>query len=364
MKKSSRLVRSLLLALVVLVSACVPRATPTPQPATEAAPVAEENVLNIYNWDDYMDETLLTDFEEEYGITINYSTYLSNEELIDVLLAGPVEYDLVVPSDYAVAILRSESKFGSLDKANIPNFDNIDPAFLNPVYDPGNRYCIPYQWGTTGIGYNIKATGRELKGWSDVFDPAFAGRVSFLEEPRESFAAILLYLGYSPNTTNPIEINAAAEFLKSHADFIATYAPDTGQDLLASGEVDIALEYSGDIFQIMAENPDIRYVIPQEGTMIWSDSLCLLATAPHKENAEKFMNYLLEPEVGAALSNYLRYATPNQAALPFLNEEDRNHPGLYPSEEVRSRMFFFADVGAAGQLYEDAWNDVMANRGQ
>jgi len=364
MKQSFILVRYLFLTLVVLVSACARKATPAPQPATEAAPVAEDNVLNIYNWNDYMDETLLTNFEKEYGIKINYSTFANNDELTKVLMAGPVEYDIVVPPNYGIQYLRNESKLGSLDRSNIPNFNNIDPAFINPDYDPGNRYCIPYQWGTTGIGYNIKATGREIHGWSDVFDPAYAPRVSMLDDARESLGSILLYLGYSPNSTNLIEINEAAEFLKSHDDIITSFAPDTGQDQLVAGEVDIVLEYSGDIFQVMADNPDIRYVIPQEGALIWSDNLCLLASAPHKGNAEKFMNYLLEPEVGAALSNYLHYATPNQAALPFVNEEDRSNPGIYPSEEVRARLFFSADLGSATQLYTDAWNDVMANRGQ
>lgn len=364
MNKSNNLFRYLFLALVVLVSACAPKSTPAPQPVTEAAPVAEDNVLNIYNWTEYMDETILTNFEEEYGITVNYSTYTGNEELIDVLNAGPVEYDLVVPTDYAVTTLRNDSKLGSLDRANIPNFGNIAPAFINPAYDPGNRYCIPYQWGSTGIGYNIKATGREIRGWSDVFDPAFAGRVSMLEDPRESLGAILLYLGYSPNTTDQIKINEAAEFLKSHADHIAAFASDNGQDLLAAGEVDIALEYNGDIFLVMAENPDLRYVIPEEGAITWSDNLCLLASAPHKENAEKFMNYLLEPEVGAALSNYLHYASPNQAAIPFLNAEDLNNPGLYPPAEVRARMFFNVDLGLENALYTDVWNDIMASRGQ
>lgn len=364
MKNPSRLVQCLFLALILLVSACTPTAAPTPEPTAEIVPVAEDNVLNIYNWDDYMDDTILAAFEEEFGITINYTTYTSNEELIDVLMAGPVDYDLVVPSDYAVEFLRRESQFGSLDKTNIPNFENIAPTFINPSYDPGNRYCIPYQWGTTGVGYNIKATGKEISSWADVFDPVYEGRVSFMEEPREAFAAILLYLGYSPNTTNQVELDEATEFFKSHADQIAVFAPDTGQDLLAAGEVDIAHEYNGDIFQIMADNPDIRYMIPSEGAMIWSDNLCLLADAPNKENAEKFMNYLLDAEVGAALSNYLRYASPNQAALPFLNEADRNHPGLYPPEEVLARMFFFADVGSAGQLYDDAWSDVLASRDQ
>ena len=365
MKSFSNFFQFGLLAFVVLVSACAPVSAPTTKPPTEIVP-EKSNLLNIYNWDDYMDEAILTNFEEEFGVTVNYTTYGGMDELIEVLSAGSVDYDLVVPVDYAVAYLRNESMFGAPERANIPNFNNIAPTFINPYYDPGNRYCIPYQWGTTGIGYNIQSTGIEINSWSDVFDLGAERpvRISMLSDSRESLGAILLFLGYSPNTTNQVEIEEAAEFLMSHADLIVSYDPDTGSELLAAGEVDITLEYSGDIFQHMETNPDIRYVIPNEGAIIWSDNVCLLANAPNKENAELFMNYLLEPEVGAALSNYLRYATPNQAALPLINESDRDNPGLYPTEDVLSKLFFLTDIGDANQLFENAWNNVMSNYDQ
>jgi len=358
-----KLFLSLIITLLVLISACTPTPEADREPPTEIAPDAESSVLNIHNWYDYIDESILTDFEEKFGITINYTNFESNEELIDELMAGPVDYDLVVPSDYAVEILRNEGIFGSLDKSNIPNFTNLSPTFINPAYDPGNRYCIPYQWGTTGIGYNIQATGIEITGWNDVFNPSFKGRIALLDDPRETLGAILLYLGYSPNTTNQLQINEAVEFLKTNSALIARYIADSEEIILATGEIDIAHEYSGEVFVAMEEYPEFHYVIPKEGAMIWSDNLCLLADAPNKENAEKFLNYLLEAEVGAALSNYLRYATPNQASLPLINEADRNNPALYPTNEVLARLFFFADVGSATKLYEDAWNDVISSHG-
>ena len=364
MKNINRMVLRAFLVLFVLVSACTSTATSVQETPSDAATAESKSVLNIHNWADYIDESILAGFEEKFGVTINYTTFTSNEDLINELLAGPVDYDLVVPTDYAVELLRKKGVFGAIDKANVPNFANIDPTFINPSYDPGNRYCIPYQWGTIGIGYNVTATGTEIQGWSDIFDPAFAGRVALLDEPRVVLGAILLYLGHSPNTTNQIEIIQAAEFLKLNAGHVASYLPDTGQDSLAAGEVDIVMEWSGDIFTIMADNADIRYVIPNDGTIIWSDNVCLLANAPNKENAEKFMNYLLNPEVSAALSNYLRYATPNEAALPFINQEDRDNPGMYPSDEVKDRLFFLTDVGSTAKDYTDAWADVIANHGQ
>jgi len=263
-----------------------------------------------------------------------------------------------------VEIMRNADLLAPLDKNNIPNLTNVDPSFVSPAYDPGNRYCVPYQWGTLGIGYNIKATGRELTSWQDLFDPAFAGRVSLLADARLTMGVVLLYLGYSPNTTSGIEIAKARDFLVEHAAQIAEYAPDTGQDLLTAGTVDVAFEWSGDIFQAMEESADIRYVIPQEGSLIWTDNMCILATAPHKEMAEKFINYVLKPEVGAAISNYVRFGSPNQAAMPLLNQEDRDNPALYPSDEVRQRLFFLADVGPeATKLYEAAWAEVLAAQG-
>jgi spermidine/putrescine transport system substrate-binding protein len=337
----------------------------TPAPLPSPMPIGADQELNIYNWDTYIDPAVLTAFEQEYGVKIRYDLFENNEAMLATVQAGTTDYDIVVPSDYMVEIMHKADLLAPLSRSNIPNLQNLDPAFVSPAYDPGNRYCVPYQWGTIGIGYNLKATGRVITGLQDLFDPAFAGRVSLPAEAREALGIALLYLGHSPNTTKPANIAQARDFLIEHADQIAVYAPDTGQDLLAAGTVDLAFEYSGDIFQVMADNPDLRYVIPYDGSFIWTDNLCTLATAPHKEMAEKFINYVLEPEVGAAISDFIRFGSPNQAALPLLNKEDRDNPVLYPSDEERQRLFFLVDVGPeATKLYEDAWAEVLAARGR
>lgn len=346
--------------LVVALSGCGGTPTPAPTPTEAAA----EQALNIYNWDTYIDPAVLTDFEQEFGVKIRYDLFENNESMLEAVQDGTTDYDIVVPTDYMVEIMHKADLLAPLDKDNIPNFGNLDPSFVSPAYDPGNRYCVPYQWGTMGIGYNIRATQRELTSWKDLFDPAFAGRVSLLADARLTMGVVLLYLGYSPNTTSATEIAEARDFIIEHADQIAEFAPDTGQDLLAEGTVDVAFEWSGDIFQVMEDNADLRYVIPEEGALLWTDNLCILATAPHKEIAEKFINYVLEPTVGAAISNYIRFGSPNQAALPLLNAEDRNNPAIYPSDQVRQRLFLLADVGPVGtRVYEEAWAEVLAAKG-
>lgn len=352
---------SLALGIWALAACSEPKvlATPeTPQPTVEAA-----TELIVYNWDTYIDPSILSDFEAEFGVTVSYTTYANNEDMLASVIANPGKYDIVIPTDYMVAQMRREGRLAALNKANIPNIKNIDPDFLSPSFDPGNRYCLPYQWGTMGIGYDPALTGREITGWADFFDPAFRGKVSLLEDGRLSLGITLLYLGYSPNTTDPSEIAAAKNFLVDHNDHIYAYAPDTGQDLLVNGEVTMAFEWNGDIFQIQEENPNFQYVIPREGSLFWMDGMCILADAPHKELAEKFINYLLEPEVGARLSNYVRYATPNLASMPLINESDRNNLAIYPSAEVRSRLFSIADVGAeTAAIYDQAMQDVLASQ--
>ena len=346
--------------LLVTLSGCGGTPAPSPSPT----PAAADQALNIYNWDTYIDPAVLTDFEQKFGVKIRYDLYENNEAMLATVQASATDYDIVVPTDYMVEIMHKDGLLAPLNKNNIPNFANLDSSFFSPAYDPGNRYCVPYQWGTLGIGYNIRATQRELTSWKDLFDPAFAGRVSLLADPRLTMGIVLLYLGHSPNTTSSVEIAEARDFLIAHADQFAEYAPDTGQDLLADGTVDVAFEWSGDIFQVMEDDADVRYVIPEEGSIIWTDNLCILATAPHKEMAEKFINYVLEPEVGAAISNYIRFGSPNRAALPLLHQADRENPAIYPSDQVRQRLFFLADVGPAGtELYEAAWAEVLAAKG-
>ena len=347
-------------------TACQSATVAEPPPTPTAEPVEETaKVLNFYNWDTYIDPAILEDFEAQYGVTINYQIYDEDEEMLAALRAGNTEYDLVVPSDTTISRMRREELLYPLNKANISNFNNLDPQFVNLVFDPANRYCVPYQWGTGGIGYNIEATGREIKSWADFFDPEFAGRVVMYDEARTGLGNVLLYLGYSPNTTNRAEIMEAVEFLKSHASQIAAYAPDDAQDMLANGEADIVMEWSGDIAQLSREDPNIRYVVPEEGGTIWTDAICIPATAPHKELAEQFINYLLEPEVGAALSTYIEYASPNAASIPLLDEEVRNNPAIYPSAEAFDNLFYVVEVDAETEaFYAEMWDEILAEHRQ
>jgi spermidine/putrescine transport system substrate-binding protein len=345
-----------LLCVLALLGACA-AATPVPRALRPAQPQ-----LRIYNWDTYIDPALISAFEQQFGVSVLYSTYSSNEELYAAVSANPSGYDIIVPSEYMVSIMRREGLLAPLDQAALPNLGNIDPLFVNPAYDPGGRYCAPYQWGTQGIGYNLKATGRPISSWGDLLSPQFAGRSALLADSRSTIGAALIYLGYSPNTTRPSELHAARDLLREHIKTLRL-APDTGQDLLAAGEVDLTYEWSGDIFQVMEQNPDLRYVIPEEGSIIWIDSMCILKDSPNSALAQSFINYIFEPKVGAALSNYTHFSTPNLAALPLIDAADRENPALYPDDEMRKRLFFLVDLGSDGiERYNQAWAEVLAAR--
>jgi spermidine/putrescine transport system substrate-binding protein len=348
-------------AFTGLLAACSRESTLHLEEPVKPQATQEVQVLNFYNWDTYIDPAILENFEEEYGVKVNYEIFSGNDELYDRVSADPSAYDLIVPTDYLVTVLRRENLLAPLNKDNLPNFENIDQIFINPVMDPGNRFCVPYLWGTIALGYNLRATGKEITGWKDVFGAANVRRVALLDGARETLGLTLLALGFSPNSTSITEIAAARDFLLDHAGQIVAIAPDTGQDLLVEGKADIVLEYSGDIFQVMDDHPDIRYAIPEEGALLFSDNMCIPVASRNKELAEQFINYILEPEVGAALSNYTRYSTPNQAALPFVNQADRDNPSLYPPAEIRNQLFYQVDVGSeATLLYEEAWEEVKS----
>lgn len=334
-----------------------------PGEVTAPPPIEEtgEPVLDIYNWDTFIDPAILTGFEQQYGVRIQYDIIRTADESHDIVAADPAKYDVFIPAEYTVLRMRTEGLLATLDRGSIPNFANIAPEFVNPSYDPGNRYCVPYLWGTGGIGYNADLTGRAITSWGDLFDPAFRGQVALLDDPRDALGAALLHLGYSLNTTNVNEIHEARDFLIEHIDQFAAFAPDTGQDLLRDRQVAIAQEWGGDMVQIMGDDPSLRYVIPAEGSIIWVNSMCIPRDAPDKALAEQFINYLLEPEVGAALANYTHYGSPNQAALQLVNPADRGNPVLYPPDDLRQHLFYQVYLGADIEaIYREAWDAVKA----
>jgi spermidine/putrescine transport system substrate-binding protein len=326
----------------------------------------QENILSIYNWSTYIDPEVIKEFEQKNNVKIQYDTYESNEELYAKLKLGNPGYDLIFPSDYMVTIMAKENLLEQINLANIPNITNLDLKFLNTPFDPENKYSIPYQWGTIGIGYNQEVIPNKPDSWSILSDPKYKNRVALVEDTRGVLGGVLIYLGFDPNTTNPDEITQAKDYLLKSKDNIAVFAPDTGQILLDQGEVDLAVEYSGDIFQLMEENPKINYFIPKEGTLVNIDNLAIPAKAPHKELAEKFINFVLEPEIGAKISNFIQYATPNKKAieLNLINPEQLNNPAIYPPPEVFNKLTYTIDVDSATQLYDQAWTELKLEMGK
>ncbi|MBF2096948.1 MAG: spermidine/putrescine ABC transporter substrate-binding protein [Gloeomargaritaceae cyanobacterium C42_A2020_066] len=323
--------------------------------------------LSIYNWSTYIDPQVLKDFEQKFNAKITYDTFDSPDTLYAKLKAGNPGYDIVVPPDYLVERMGKEGLLEPLDQTKLPNMANLDPVFLDPPYDPGNKYSVPYQWGTQGIGYNQEKTGGPIDSMAAMFDPKYKGKVAWLDEMRATMGAVLLYLGYSPNTEDAKEITAAKDFMIKHKDTIGAFAGDDGQNLLIQGDMDLVYEYSGDIFQAGTEDPNLKYVIPKEGAILWTDNLVIPKGAPHKATAEAFINYVLEPKVGAQISNFIHYGSPNLAAREqgLITKEDLENPGIYPPPETFAKLQFIQEVPPeVRKLYDQAWTAIKVAVGK
>ncbi len=316
--------------------------------------------LNVYNWDTYIGETTLKTFSESTGIEIQYDLYANLEEMFAKFQAGNPGYDIIFPSDYMIETMIAADMLVELDKSKIPNFANIDENFLNPSFDPGCKYNIPYFWGSCGIGYR-KSKVADVDSWKVLLDSdEYSGRMAMLADQRFVLGVALLYLGYSANTTNPDEINSARDLLIKAKKHLKGFVPDSGQDMLISGDVDVVMEWNGDILKVMEEDDDLTYTIPKEGTVIWVDGVCIPKDAPNIENAYQFLNHLHDPKVNAEVANTIHYATTNKAAREHVAEADLSNPAIYAPDEVVQRSQALADVGDALPLYDAAWTEVQA----
>lgn len=324
----------------------------------------EGQTLRVFNWSTYVAEDTIPNFEAACGVTVEYNEYGSGEEMYNVIEAESAAYDIVVPSGDTVARMIENELATPLDLSKIPNYENLADAFKNPPYDPENAYSIAYQWGTVGIGYDVNLVPDGFETWADFL--AYEGRVAWLDDQRAWLGIGLLLQGEDPNSTDQTAVMAAAQYLlDNNRAEVLEIAPDSGQDLLIRGEVDAVVEYSGDIFQIIdeCECEDFAYVIPAEGSNVWTDNMVIPFNAPNPELAHAFIDYILDPQVGADLSNYTAYGTPNAAALEFIDEELRSDPGIYPSDETLDASFIAIDLGEDEQFYSEAWNFLNAEIG-
>ena len=326
-------------------------------PAAGGALAQDEKILNIYNWSDYIAEDTISNFEKETGIEVRYDTFDSNEILEAKLLSGNSGYDLVVPSGSFLERQIQAGVFQKLQKDKLTNYGNLDSAIMEAVanHDAGNEHAVPYMWGTTGFGYNVQKIAERMPdapvdSWDMLFKPEIVSKfadcgVSMLDAPSEAAAAALQYLGKDPNSEKSDDLKAAKALLESVRPYIKYFHSSQYLNDLASGEVCLAMGWSGDvaIAQARAEETEqdfeIAYTIPKEGALMWFDMLAVPADAPHPENAHLFIDYILRPQVVADISNYVYYANPNAAATELVDAEVTGDPGIYPSEETKSMLF-------------------------
>jgi len=320
----------------------------------------EEAKLNFYNWDTYIGETTLADFTELSGIDVTMDLYADNDELFAKLREGNPGYDVCIPTNDYVERMITANMLSALNHGLIPNFKNVDPAFQDTAFDPGRKYSMPYMWGTQGIGYRKSKVSSPPDSWKVLLDSGeYSGRIALLSEG--VIGAALKYLGYSYNSKNPKEIAEVEALLIKQKPHIKVFAEDNGQDLLLSGEVDLTMEWNGDILQVMAEDDDISYVVPKEGSLVWQDCLVIPTGAPHPENAHKFINFILDAEAGAAIADFIQYATPNKAARGLLSAEYNENPAIFPSDATLARCEPAIYLGEEAQrLRDEAWTRILA----
>lgn len=361
-KKRLFLLVSILFAGALLVACAAP---PAAQPA--AAPVEPIKEIVFLQWTEYIDPEVYTLFEQETGIRVIEENVSSNEETLAKLQGGASGYALMVASDYTIGIMLEQGMIAELDHGNLPNLANLAERFRSLPYDLQNKYCAAYQWGTTGIGYDPAQVDRPAS-WSVIFEPDPAaksyGRATMLDDTRENFAAALLYLGYDINTTDPDQLEEAKQVLMRAKAGLSGYDSDTFEDLVASGENVLAHGWNGDFLQVQEDNPDLEYTIPAEGGVIWVDNICVPASATPEQKlaGERFIDFILRPDIGALISQYNYYASPNQAAEPELGEEFLSDPTVYPPQEVLDRLQYIRPVGEAEALYQRLWDEVKASR--
>ena len=322
----------------------------------------EEKNLNVYNWDTYIGENTLADFNTATGIEVKMDLYADNDELFAKLKGGNPGYDVIVPTNDALERMIKAEMVIPLDHAKIPNMSNIDAPFKDAAFDPGRKFSVPYMWGTLGIGYRKSAVEGVVDSWKVLFDSdQYSGQIAVLGDQANVLGAALKYLGYSWNSVNPDELKKVEELLIGQKKHIKVFADDNGQDLLASGEVKLCQEWNGDIKQIISEDDDVAYVVPTEGSLLWQDTLAIPAGAPHPENAHAFINYVLDGEAGKHIVETIQYATANKAAKDLMPEEYRNNPVIFPSEQVIAKCEPGLYLGEeATKVRDEIWTRIQA----
>lgn len=315
------------------------------------------NTLTIFNWGDYIDEELITQFEAETGIKIVYETFDSNEAMMTKIEQGGTSYDIAVPSEYMIDKMRQEDLLIPLDHDKLPNLKNIDERFLDLPFDPDNIYSVPYFWGTVGITYNAELLpDKTFTSWNDLWDPDLKNEIILIDGAREIIGMGLNSLGYSLNDTNKAHLQEAFDKLGTLTPNIKAIVGDENKLLMQNNEAAVAVLWSGDAADIMWENEAIDYVIPEEGSNLWFDNIVIPKTAKNIEAAHTFINFMLDAKVAAQNTEYVAYSTPNQAALQYMDPEMVADERFYPPPALTEKLEVYQNLGKRNLAY---YNDLF-----
>lgn len=326
----------------------------------------------VYNWGEYIDEEVISMFEEETGIKVVYDMFETNEDMYPVIEAGGRTYDAVCPSDYMIQKMLENDMLAEINFNNVPNIDQIDPEYMerSKSFDPENKYSVPYCWGTVGILYNTSMVAPEdvPTKWSDLWDEKFNGEILMQDSVRDAFMVALKSLGYSMNSADRAELEEARDLLIQQKPLVQAYVIDQVRDKMIGGEAAIGVIYSGEMLYVQEEVANqgldytLEYVIPEEGTNVWIDSWVIPANAKNKENAEAWINFMCRPEIAKMNFEYITYPTPNKGAFDLLDEDLQNNKAVFPDIESLDNCEVFQYLGdEVDTIYNDFWKEVKSN---
>lgn len=327
----------------------------------------DQKSINVYNWGEYISDgyndniAVNKEFEKLTGIKINYSTFASNEELYAKLRNKSARYDIIIPSDYMISRMIQENMLQLLDLNKIPNYSNIDDNFKGLIYDKYNQYSVPYMWGTVGIIYNKSLIKKPIESWSSLWDQTFSGKILMFSNPRDCFGLALKKLGYPINTIDKAKILKAADEIYKQKKLVQAYVMDEIFNKMENEEAVIAPYYSGDAITMIKENNNLAFIHPKEGTNKFVDAMCIPKGSKNIEQAYLYINFLLEPKIALANAKYIGYSTPNKKAFDLLDEDIKNNPIAYPSQDIIKNSETFLSLPAeVNKLIDKEWTKIMS----
>lgn len=320
----------------------------------------KKDVLNVYNWGDYIDQEIIKMFEKETGISVIYEVYATNEEMYTKVKNGSSKYDMVIPSDYMIKRMINEELLEKIDLSKIENVKHINPNLMDMEFDKGNQYSIPYFWGTMGIIVNRELNQDEFTSWADMWKEEYKGKFTMIDSQRDTLMVPLKLLGYSMNTQNIDELNEAGRKLIEQKPLVLAYVVDTVKDMLLNNEIEFALVWSGDAGLVTQEKDIFEYIIPKEGTNIFFDNMAV-PKGGNVELAQKFMDYMMRPEIAAMNAKYVGYSTPNVAAKDLLDQKFIDRNWAYPDVSKLENSEAFLDLGDFVAEYDRVWTEIKAH---